>query len=123
MRCNRRLSNLLLVSALTLAFGRLAPAQSNQVVYADALQNGWENWSWAAVNFGATSPVHGGTKSISVTAAGWEALFLHNNTPLDPATATNLSFWIHGGATGGQLLVVQAILGGNAVASGTNLPA
>jgi len=120
---NRRLSDLLLLFALTLAFGQLAPAQSNQVIYADALQPGWENWSWATVNPNASSPVHGGTKSISVLADGWEALFFHNNTPLDPAAVTNLSFWIHGGASGGQPLVVQAILGGNGVASGTNLPA
>jgi len=44
-----------------------AGAQTDQIIYNDALQNAWENWSWAVVNLN-TTPVHGGTKSTSVTA-------------------------------------------------------
>jgi len=31
-----------------------------QVIYEDALENGWEDWSWAKVDFANTIPVYGG---------------------------------------------------------------
>ena len=95
-------------------------AQTNQTVYTDSLQNSWQNWSWAMVNLNNTTPVHGGSKSISVTAGAWQALYFEH-AAFDPAAYTNLSFWIHGGTSGGQLLQVQAVSGGSAVASGQSL--
>ncbi|MBL9174775.1 MAG: hypothetical protein JNL10_14655 [Verrucomicrobiales bacterium] len=86
-------------------------AQSDQTIYADGLAPGWDNWSWAAVNFAATAPVHSGSKSASITTDGWEALYLHH-AAFNTTGYTDLRFWIHGGATGGQLLQVQATLGG-----------
>ena len=85
--------------------------QGSQVIYDDALPNTWENWSWATVNFNASSPVHGGTKSIQVTADAWEALYLHHGAQ-NAAMFTNLAFYIHGGSSGGQLLLVRATLNG-----------
>jgi alpha-N-arabinofuranosidase len=84
---------------------------ADQPIYTDALINGWENWSWASVNLGASSPVHGGTKSISVSAGAWQAIYLHH-APFDSSNYTHLNFWIHGGSTGGQRLLVQAQLNG-----------
>ena len=52
-------------------------AQSGQTIYTDSLQNGWLDWSWATVNLGNASPARSGT-SISVSAGGWEALYLHH---------------------------------------------
>ena len=37
------------------------------IIYDDALENGWENWGWATLNYTNTSPVHSGSDSISVT--------------------------------------------------------
>lgn len=86
---------------------------ADQPVYTDSLQNGWENWSWAQVNLGATNPVHGGAASASVTSTGtFQAMYLHH-TAFPTATYTQLSFWINGGANGGQQLQVQATSGGN----------
>ncbi len=90
-----------------------ARAQSNQTIYADALQNGWDNWSWAQVNLNNANPAHGGTASASVNAAAYQAFYLHHAT-FSTSNFTSLSFWIHGGANGGQLLQVQATSGGNA---------
>lgn len=62
----------------------LTPTPSTRLsVYDDALAPGWTNWSWSAtVNFGATSPVHAGTRAIAFTAtAPWGALYLHRDTP------------------------------------------
>ncbi len=92
-----------IVLALTL---RLA-AQSDQTVYTDTLQNSWDNWSWATVNLANSSPVHSGTSSISVTSTNWQALYLHHN-PQAGSAFGNLTFWINGGSTGGQVVRVQA---------------
>lgn len=85
----------------------------DQVVYADSLQNGWENWSWAQTNLAASSPVHGGTSSVSVTSTGtFQAAYFHHAS-FATSSYTHLSFWIHGGTSGGQALQVHATSGGN----------
>ncbi len=101
------------ISAVFLTFlclGFVAQAQ-NQAIYTDSLQNGWQNYGWATLNYSNTSPVESGKDSISVTAAAWQALYLYhaaeNTTPYQ-----SLRFWINGGA-GGQKLQVQAMLLGS----------
>ncbi len=83
-------------------------AKADQIVYDNALENGWQNWSWATVNFSSASPnpVHSGTYAISVSCTNYQALYLHNN-PFNSSFYTNLTFWINGGS-GGQPLKVQA---------------
>lgn len=82
-------------------------AQTNQPIYTDGLQSGWSDWGWAARNYTNSLPVHGGSSSISVSATSWQALYLHHNQQ-SSATFTNLTFWIHGGTSGGQIVQVQA---------------
>jgi hypothetical protein len=84
---------------------------SDQQVYTDSLQNSWQNYSWATVNFANTSPVHGGTDSISVTSTNYQALYLHHAAQ-DATQFTNITFWVNGGATGGQVVLVQATSNG-----------
>jgi len=79
-------------------------AQSNQTIYDDSLENGWANWSWATVNLTNAGPVHTGSKSISVTAGAWQALYFSHNA-FDPSTFTNVSFWVNGQA--GQTYMLQ----------------
>src|SRR5947209_736811 len=98
--------------ALALACASSAWAQTDQTIYADSLVNGWQNWSWATVNAANVSPVHGGSRSMSVSAAAWQALSLHHAAFATDGYA-ELVFWIHGGSSGGQLLQVQALLGGS----------
>jgi hypothetical protein len=90
-------------------------------VYSDELDNGWQNWSWATVDLANTSPVHSGADSIAVNAGAWTALFFHNSG-VSASAYTNISFWIDGGAAGGQLLLLQAVdADGSGVGSGVNL--
>ncbi len=96
-----------------LALPIAARAQTDQSVYTDALVNGWQNWSWATVNLSNSTPVQAGTDSISVNAGPYQALYLHQ-TAFDSTPYASLDFWIDGGATGGQLLQVQATLNGAA---------
>ncbi|MDQ2798959.1 MAG: hypothetical protein M3Y13_04870, partial [Armatimonadota bacterium] len=92
----------------------LSPAPLN--VYTDSLQNGWQNWSWAATNPRNLVPVHSGKDSIRVTTAPWQALFFHH-APFNSSPYGSVSFWINGGATSGQRLQVQALLNGQAQAA------
>ena len=91
---------------------RLA-AQSDQTVYDDSLQNGWQNWSWATVDLANSLPVHGGASSISVSSTNWQALYFHHGIQ-NGSLFTNLTFWINGGSPGGQVVQVQAMRSGAA---------
>jgi len=77
------------------------------VMYDDNLLSGWQNWSWATVNTGNTTPVHTGTNSISVDAGAWGALFLGGGT-LNNGTYHTLTFWANGGPVGGQRITISA---------------
>ena len=101
----------LTLACLLFAGGAQTLAQVNQTVYTDSLQNGWDDWSWSATrDFVSSSQYHSGSKSISVSLTAWGALSLHH-ADIDTATYTNLTFWIHGGTTGGQQLRIYAELG------------
>src|SRR5262249_32153806 len=111
----------LLILGFVFAVAPSASAQSDQAIYTDALVSGWQNWSWAVVNLANASPVHSGTRSASVSADAWEAIYLHHDA-FDTSGYTDLVFWIHGGPTGGQLLQVQAQLNGAAQSAVTLAP-
>jgi len=83
-------------------------------IYDDALQNGWQDYGWATINYANTSPVHGGGKSISVSDPGssYQALFLHH-AAFDPSLYQSLSFWIYPTTAGTNEMQVQATLNGN----------
>jgi hypothetical protein len=86
-------------------------AQSPLLVYSNNLVNGFQNWSWATVDTASTATVRSGGQAIGVTMAGaWQALYLRRNA-FDSSRFQSLSFWIHGGATGGQQLQVRGIVG------------
>ncbi|MGO8699827.1 MAG: glycoside hydrolase family 44 protein [Limisphaerales bacterium] len=103
----------LLALALGVASG--TAAQTPQVIYDGQLENGWENWSWATVSLSATSPVvHGEAHSISVEAGGYQALYLEQGA-VDVSAYLALSFWINGGASGGQTVGVAALTNGSSV--------
>jgi len=105
--------SMLLSTVCCFGLSSKARAQTNDVVYTDALQNGWQSWSWATVNFSNTQPVQSGSDSIAVSAGPWQALYLHQNA-FNSSIYGNLVFWINGGSSGGQLLQVQATLNGAA---------
>lgn len=69
--------------------GSYGPLRDNEtlIVYDSTLENGFEDYSWAARDFSNPSPVHSGTASIRVDAHQYEALSLHhaafNADPLD----------------------------------------
>jgi len=123
----------LLVSILFIAAAAFAQTEN---VYVDALGAGWDNWSWSGTYvFTNNSPVYAGAASIKLTQAAYGGLSLHHASIASNAYSW-LSFYIHGGTSGGQLLSVHLeddntsttsvhvnlenyLAGGSAVASGT----
>jgi len=85
------------------------PAQTSLPVYTDHLVNGFQDWGWAAHNYANPSPVHSGASSIAVTVNAWEGLEVYH-PDCDSARYGSLSFWINGGANGGQKLQVIGLL-------------
>jgi alpha-L-arabinofuranosidase len=86
-------------------------AQANLPLYTDTLVNGFQNWSWGTNSFFNTSPTHSGsTNSISAAPATYPGIsFHHDNFYTSPYAS--LSFWAHGGTSGGQVLQVYVQLG------------
>jgi hypothetical protein len=101
---------------LALAFMFQLTVRADQIIYDDALENSWANWSYSTtVNLGNTGTyVHSGTASIGATITGaWGALSLWHSAQ-DSSVYTNLTFWINGGASGGQKLQIYAEVTGTA---------
>jgi hypothetical protein len=102
---------LILLAAVSLSL-RGTTLRADLIVYDDALENGWQNWSWATVNLANPSPVYSGADSISVTASNYSALYLDVGAT-DSSQFTNLTFWVNGGAKGGQAVQIQGLLDGS----------
>ena len=89
------------------------PPVNGMALYQDSLLNGWNNWSWATVDLASTAMVHTGSSSIAVTAGPFQALYLEHDA-MQTALYQSLTFWVNGGATGGQTLNVFGLLNGAA---------
>ena len=64
---------------------------ADQIVYDNALENGWQNWGWATLNYTNAAPVHGGSNSISVTMGGWAGIQLSPSTWIPPRMRASVS--------------------------------
>jgi hypothetical protein len=83
-----------------------AHAQTPTTVYDDALAPGWADWSFATDrDIASTWTPHSGTRVVAVNSHAWGAFGLHTD-PYDVSKLTTLTFWVNGGATGGQHLMV-----------------
>jgi hypothetical protein len=87
--------------------------QTNEIIYSNSLQSGWTDVnSWATDDPANTDPVLPGfSNSISVFCTEYAALYL-SQTPSSSAYYTNLTLWLNGGDTGGQVLTVTGTLDG-----------
>jgi hypothetical protein len=86
--------------------------QTDQQIYTDGLQNGWQDWGWATLNYNNTSPVHSGTKSIAVTIAdnSYQAIYIAHNA-FDSTPTPAFPFGLTAGRRVVKQLQIQAILG------------
>ncbi len=80
-------------------------AASPLVVYDDALNTAWQDWSWdTTTNYSDTFSAHSGTKAIKATfQAGWAGLQIgFHGAQMDISAYDTFVFWAHGGSAGGQ---------------------
>lgn len=85
-----------------------APAQADQVIYDDALRNGFENWSWGGgIDFAATGTVHAGSRSISFAGNNYNAISVAKpGAGYTTAAWPSLRLWIQGGSGNNQSLTL-----------------
>lgn len=80
---------------LAVSSNRSVVSGGTNSVYDDGLVNNWVSWSWGSnINFGNSSPVFSGAKSISFTPYQWGALYLHNDNYIDLTTIAKLKFTV-----------------------------
>lgn len=85
-----------------------ARAQSPLDIYIDALHPAFQDWSWAApadYSLTNTTQAQGGNRSIRFLPRHWGGLQLAD--PINRyavADYASLTFWVHGGSSGGQSL-------------------
>jgi len=104
---------LAILGAVLGPLGALAQSASPFTVYDNEFKPGWQNWSWAKVEFPATA---GEVKPLKVQGDAWSALALHHET-FATGPYSKLTFYINGGAEGGQRLAVKAMADGKALDS------
>jgi hypothetical protein len=107
---NRVLQWILLLPLL-LGLHGTAFAQTDFTIYDEALAPGWQNWSWATNDTASTANAHSGSVSAALTPAAWSAFYLRSaDAPVNTNGYLNFTFWVHGGATGGQTIQVVAVV-------------
>ena len=86
-------------------------AQSSLPIYTDTLVNGWTDGSYNCTrSFANTSPVHSGSDSISATVTSAYGGIQLNHSGMTNTAYTSISFWLNGGASGGQQLQMYGTL-------------
>jgi alpha-N-arabinofuranosidase len=91
-----------------------AHGTDDMLIYSDRFNDGWgDNWSWMP-RHPTNSPVYSGSKSMACVPSGtWQAWWLKAGTSIDTTIYTNVSFWLNGGASGGQTVLVSGELDGS----------
>ena len=88
---------------------------ADQIIYDDALENGWLDYGAASHNYSATTPapVHSGTYSATVDMQfPFDLLWINLATPMSSTPFASLSFWINGDTQGGQQLWLRGVANG-----------
>lgn len=98
-------------------FSKAVSAQTNMVVYDDALENGWQNWSWCGTDLSSTDTVFQGKYSIKVTyAAAYQGFYL-DHAAFSTVGYKSLQFWINGGSTSSHPIQIAGIVNQNPLAA------
>ncbi len=107
--------------AVGLSAGKVQ-SQDVLVVYDDALQNGFQNWSWVSpasdLDLASNAAIHSGTQAIQFRAHSWQGASFHwPGAPLTTAQWPELRLWVRG-AAGGESLIISLQSDATVVAQG-----
>ena len=94
-------------------------ASDDMRIYSGRFDNGWGDWPWMP-HYATNNPVFTSnsvfvaSNSMALVPSGnYQAWWLKSGANVDTTIYTNMSFWINGGATGGQTISVQGELNGS----------
>src|SRR5262249_49848913 len=88
---------LIVSSFLALSAVPLQAQSNNLVIYDDNLENGFQNWGWATLNYNNTSPVHSGSDSVSILmTSGYQGIQIVNPSGISTSPYANITFWMNG---------------------------
>jgi hypothetical protein len=121
------ISKFLVLPLIFLCAFQIQVLRADEVIYDDVLENGFQNWGWATLNYANTSPVHSGSDSVSVTitGAGYLGIQIVNPSGINDSGFSSITFWANGGSTGGQQLQIYGLYngsGGATTATGSAVP-
>ena len=77
------------------ALGLPERAEEPLSLYQDALENGWQDWSWAGHDIASTTHIAKGHRAIAMTPTAYKGLYLHH-TPIGTAGYGTLQGYIFG---------------------------
>lgn len=100
-----------------------AHASDDMRIYSGRFDNGWgDSWSWMP-RHATNNPVYTNnsvytpSNAMALVPSGqWQAWWLKAGANLDTSIYTNLTFWLNGGANGGQSIVVSGETNGTGLA-------
>jgi chitodextrinase len=82
---------------------------SGEVVYDDALNSNWEDWTWSAYRyFNNTTPVQQGTNSIRVDYGGYGGFSVRRGSAITPSANTVLKFWVYSSGANALKIYTQS---------------
>lgn len=94
-----------------LSAAQIASVALLPTVYADALENDWQDWGYNSIrNLTNTTPVHSGGASLAVTITSAYGAVVFHHSDIASAAHAHVIFWINGGATGGHNLQLYGTL-------------
>lgn len=105
----------LLLALLGFAAGSMPAVAADLWVYDNALQNGFQDWSWATRNLAATGTVHSAPNAIEWQPDAWEGIYFHSAVTFEADDYLELRFWVRGIGAGGQQIRVLVQLSGGAL--------
>jgi len=115
-----RYGSITILMAVMMSLVRSVSASDDMRIYSDftntvygtaTYNNGWQDNGWVP-HYNTNNPTHSGALALCLASSGsWQALhFVHGQ--IDASIYTNLTFWINGGAAGGQSVQVSGTLAG-----------
>ncbi|MDF2670602.1 MAG: hypothetical protein K0R67_2908, partial [Paenibacillus sp.] len=83
-------------------------------VYTDGLASGFRNYSWHEKDLANTEQTHSGAYAVKFEPDGWDGVWFSGETKRSVSDYYGIEFWIHGGTTGGQKMMLHAYNGNTA---------
>jgi hypothetical protein len=76
-------------------------------VYQEGVEPGFSNWSWHEKEMESQEVAHSGNQAIKFFPSGWDGVWIEGHQERRAGEYYGVEFWIHGGETGGQNLLIH----------------